>query len=220
MGVAERRLREKSRRRNAILKAAKRLISKHGVEGMSMNQLADATELNKATLYLYFTDKDDLIDAVVFEGLTALEKTFREADRRPLSGFDSVLNLVQANFAFYKQHPVYFYAMNHQERRSETRRLRAPLAEKGNDAAARIFNSMAEGLRQGIDDGSIRREVNINVVLVLLYAQIYGVMHTIYAKEDVYKDVFGLDPAIIERSALDTIGSYLKTGSRPKRRKR
>jgi AcrR family transcriptional regulator len=220
VGVAERRLREKSQRRNAILKAAKRLISKHGVEGMSMNQLADATELNKATLYLYFTDKDDLIDAVVFEGLTALEKTFQEADRRPLSGFDRVLNLVQATFAFYKQHPVYFYTMNHQERRSVPKRMGAPLAAKGNDAAAGIFNRMGEGLRQGIDDGSVRREVNINLVLVLLYAQIYGVMHTIHSKEDVYRDVFGLDPATIERSALDTIGSYLKTGSRPKRRKR
>ena len=220
MGVAERRLREKSQRRNAILKAAKRLISKHGVEGMSMNQLADATELNKATLYLYFTDKDDLVDAVVFEGLTALEKKFQEADRPSLSGLDRLLSLVRANFAFYSQHPVYFYAMNHQERRSATERMKAPLADKGNDAAARIFDRMAEGLRQGIDDGSVRREVNINLVLVLLYAQIYGVTHTIYSKEDVYKDVFGLDPAIIEQSAVETIGYYLRAGNQPKRRKR
>lgn len=220
MGVAERRLREKSQRRNAILKAAKRLISKHGVEGMSMNQLADATELNKATIYLYFTDKDDLIDAVVLEGITLLEKAFEESDRPSLSGLDRLLGLVRANFAFYKRHPVYFYAMNHQERRSETRRLRTPLAEKGNDAATRIFERMAEGLRQGIEDGSVRREININVILVLLYAQIYGVMHTVYSKEDVYRDVLGVDPATIEQSALETIRYYLKTGDQPLRKKR
>ena len=73
MGTAERKERERLRRRNAILRAAKRIISTHGVEGMSMNQLADATELNKATLYLYFSDKDDLIDAIVYEGLVLLE---------------------------------------------------------------------------------------------------------------------------------------------------
>jgi len=33
MGIAERKLREKNRRRSAILKTAKRLILKHGVEG-------------------------------------------------------------------------------------------------------------------------------------------------------------------------------------------
>ena len=213
MGIAERRVREKNQRRSAILKAAKRLILKHGVEGMSMNQLAEATELNKATLYLYFNDKDDLIDAVVYDGLVLLEKESNKADRHALSGFEKVSHLVRSTFAFYKQYPVYFYAMNHQERRRETERLETPFAAKGNETASRIFEKIAEGLRQGIEEGSIRKEIDINVFLVLLYAQMYGVMHTIYSKEDVYRDVFGVDSAIIEKSALETIEYYLKTGN-------
>lgn len=212
MGIAERKLREKNQRRSAILKAAKRLILKHGVEGMSMNQLAESTELNKATLYLYFSDKDDLIDAVVCEGLVLLERQFQEADRQARSGFEKVLNLVHLTFAFYKQYPVYFYAMNHQERRRVNERLETPSAVKGNETASRIFEKIADGVRQGIEEGSIRRGIDINVFLVLLYAQTYGVMHTIHSKEDIYKDVFGLDSAIIEKSALEIIEYYLKTG--------
>ncbi len=83
MGIAERKAREKNQRRIAIMAAAKRLILKHGVEGMSMNQLADSIELNKATLYLYFRDKDDLIDAVVYEGLVLLEKEYRRRVAAP-----------------------------------------------------------------------------------------------------------------------------------------
>ena len=84
MGISERKEREKNRRRETILKAAKKIISKSGVEGMSMDQVAEATELNKATLYLYFNNKDDLIDAIVYEGLTTLEKKFQEADSQSL----------------------------------------------------------------------------------------------------------------------------------------
>jgi AcrR family transcriptional regulator len=212
MGIAERKLREKNQRRNAILKAAKRLIVKHGVEGMSMNQLAESTELNKATLYLYFSDKDDLIDAIVCEGLTTLEKEFNKMDHRALSSLEKVLTLVEITFGFYKQYPVYFYTMNHQERRRVNERLETPFAVKGNEAASRIFEEIADSVRQGIEEGSIRTGIDINVFLILLYAQMYGVMHTIYSKEDIYKDVLGLDSAIIEESALEIIEYYLKTG--------
>jgi len=213
VGIAERKHREKTQRRSAILKAAKRLISKHGVEGMSMNQLADSTELNKATLYLYFGDKDDLIDAIVYEGLVLLESKYEEMDLKSVSGLQRVLNLARITFAFYKEHPVYFYTMNHQERRRVSERLGTRIAEKGNEAASRVFERIAEKVRQGIEDRSIRKEIDINVFLVLFYAQIYGVMHFMFSKEDVYKDVLGLDSSIIEQSALETIEYYLKAAN-------
>lgn len=214
MGVAERRSREREQRRKAIIKAAKRLVAKHGVEGMSMNQLAEATELNKATLYLYFSDKDDLVDAIVYEGLVRLEKEHRKSDGRNLSGLETVLDLVSATFAFYKRHPVFFYTLNHQERRKATARVGTPFAEKGNEVALRVFERMADGVRRGIEDGSIRKGIDVDVFLVLLYAQMYGVTHTVYSKEDIYKDVFGLDPTAVETSALEIVEHYLKRGNR------
>ena len=213
MGIAERKLRERTQRRSAILKSAKRLISKHGVEGMSMNQLADSTELNKATLYLYFSDKDDLIDAIVYEGLVLLESQYDEMVRGSRSGLERVLDLARITFAFYKEHPVYFYTLNHQERRKARERLGTSIAQKGNEVASRVFKRITEKLRQGIEDGSIRKEIDVNVFLVLFYAQIYGVMHFMYSKEDVYKDVLGLDSSIIEKSALETIEYYLKAAN-------
>ena len=94
-----------------------------------------------------------------------------------------------------------------------TERLETPFAAKGNEVASRVFARTAEAVRQGIAEGTIRVGLDTNVFLVLLYAQVYGVMHTIYSKQDIYQDVFGLDPAIIERSALELIESYLKSGN-------
>jgi len=76
---------------------------------------------------------------------------------------------------------------------------------KGNETASRVFERIAEAARQGVEEESIRKGIDINVFLVLLYAQMYGVMHTIYSKEDIYKDVLGLDSAIIQRIG---VGDY------------
>jgi TetR/AcrR family transcriptional regulator len=213
MGIAERKEREKEQRRQAIIKAGKKVISKLGVDGMSMNMLAESTELNKATLYLYFSSKDDLIDAIVYEGLLLLEKKFQEIDRHSISGLEKVLNLVDATLTFYKEYPVYFYAMNHQERRPAHERLETPFATKGNEAASRLFEKIKEGLRQGIEAGSIRKEIDVNTAIILIYAHTFGVMHTVHAKEDVYKDVLNVDPGDIEKSALESIEYYLRKGN-------
>lgn len=210
MGIHERKAREKTRRRGAILKAAKKLIAQSGVEDMSMNQLAEAVELNKATLYLYFGNKNDLIDAIVFEGLALLLKEIEPANRNPLDGRHKILHLIETMFAFYRKYPVYFYTMNHQERRKVHERLASPYSKKGDEKASLLFDTIAAYLEEGMHDGSIRKDIDIHTFLILFFAYIYGVTHTIYSKEDVYKDVLHLDSAMIERSAVEIVEYYLK----------
>ena len=53
--------------RDRILAAALELIAAHGVEGMTMRQLAAACDLNIATLYHYVGSKSDLLGAIVDE---------------------------------------------------------------------------------------------------------------------------------------------------------
>ena len=210
MGIKERKEREKRRRSNAILRAARRIVREKGVEGMTMNRVAELTELNKATLYSYFSNKDDLIDAIVYEGLTTLEKLFQEVVSQPLNGLEKVMRLVQTMYGFYKKYPVYFYTMNHQERRTPKERTETPYAIKGNKKASGLFQTMTECIDQGIKEGNIRENIDTKSFLMLFFAQIYGVMHTIHDKEDVYVDVLELKTEDIEKSGLEMIEYYLK----------
>ncbi len=210
MGIKERKEREKGNRRREIIKSAKKIILKHGVEGMSMNQVADLTELNKATLYLYFRNKDDLIDALVYEGLVILEKEFQEVDQPARSGLDRVLFLMKKTFDFYKRNPVYFLTLNHQERRAPGKRSSTPFSIKGDEVASRLFDQFGQSIQQGMAEGSIRKEIDIKQISILIYAHTYGVMHTIYSKEDIYKDVLNMDPETVEKAALEFMEYYLR----------
>jgi AcrR family transcriptional regulator len=67
MGISERRGREKAERRKAILNCARELILSQGVQRVSMEDIARKAELSKATVYLYFSSKELLLNEICEE---------------------------------------------------------------------------------------------------------------------------------------------------------
>lgn len=57
--------------RQRIVRVAFPLFVAHGFQAVSMQDVADAAGIHKATLYHYFRDKEDLFSAVVETGLLA-----------------------------------------------------------------------------------------------------------------------------------------------------
>ncbi|GAB3823907.1 TetR/AcrR family transcriptional regulator [Hymenobacter jeollabukensis] len=72
MGIADRKLREKTERRQAILDAALHLFTQQGFEKVSMRNIADTIEYSPATIYLYFKDKNELLLALQTQGFELL----------------------------------------------------------------------------------------------------------------------------------------------------
>ena len=65
MGIQERKEREKERRRQQIMVAAKRVFSEKGFNKATMEDIAHQAELSPGTLYLYFQSKDELLQALL-----------------------------------------------------------------------------------------------------------------------------------------------------------
>ncbi|MGB8384963.1 MAG: TetR/AcrR family transcriptional regulator [Dermatophilaceae bacterium] len=62
--------RRRHRRKTEIVSTATRLLSEHGYQGMNLEDVAEQTDIAKATLYHYFSSKEQLV-AAVLEVLTA-----------------------------------------------------------------------------------------------------------------------------------------------------
>ncbi len=79
MGIKERREKEKKYRKQTILESAKRLFFKQGFSATTMNQIAEASELSKGTLYLYFQNKEELYISLLVEGMEILNNNLSRA---------------------------------------------------------------------------------------------------------------------------------------------
>jgi AcrR family transcriptional regulator len=72
LSIKEIKEQEKERRRSYILDTAEKLFFSKGYDNVSMDDIANEVELSKATLYLYFKDKESLYFGVVNRGIKIL----------------------------------------------------------------------------------------------------------------------------------------------------
>ena len=89
--------RRRDRRKAEIVRTATALLSEHGYQGMNLEDVAERTDIAKATLYHYFSGKDELVAAVV-EGLTVEvnQRLERELDEvRDLSHLEQIRALIR-----------------------------------------------------------------------------------------------------------------------------
>jgi TetR/AcrR family transcriptional regulator len=107
MGLAERRQRERDKRREEIITAASKLFSKKGYENVSMEEIANEVELSKSTLYFYFKDKDSLFLAVVNRGNKIFSGLFVEEEERIQSAGIKVGGYKSTWFRFIHEYPEF-----------------------------------------------------------------------------------------------------------------
>lgn len=107
MSIASRKEREKEQRRNDILQAAEKLFFAWGYDSVTMDDIAKAVELNKATLYLYYKDKESLYFSIVLKGVRFLSEMVAENDSKAKTGFDRLWEIGHAYFSFAKKYPDY-----------------------------------------------------------------------------------------------------------------
>jgi AcrR family transcriptional regulator len=111
MPVRERRERDRARRRQLIVAAARELAETEGWEAVTTRRLAERVEYSQPVLYSHFTGKADIVRAVALEGfgdLTAELRSARTAARSPAAALRA---LAAAYQRFAQSHPAVYDAM-------------------------------------------------------------------------------------------------------------
>ena len=155
MGIQERKEREKERRRQQIIVAAKRVFSEKGFNKSTMEDIASEAELSPGTLYLYFKNKEELYASLSLRILQYLhirvEHVNKETDLSPEQKLEK---LVEAMYDVYDFDPLIIINMFHLQS-SETLknlspRLMIQIEELSRKSIGAISNIFREGVVKGV----------------------------------------------------------------------
>jgi AcrR family transcriptional regulator len=153
--------------RRAIFKAARRLFFKHGPDGVSARKIAAVVGCSPTAIYLYYTDLSDLLHHVRMEGHTILARylTSGSAARSALARIES---MGRSYFRFGLENPAFYDLMF--------------LAPASRTAAREVIRQemfplilLRDAVKDGIDRGELRPDLDPMLTANALWAQIHGV---------------------------------------------
>ena len=174
MGTSERRKREKEQRRTEIINAAERLFFSRSYEDVSMEMIAREVELNKATIYLYFENKETLFATIVLRGIRILKEKYLECMQKQVPGIVKVALMGQAYYQFSQEYPDYLRTIHFygSERFSKENPCTADIG-RGYGTCRLILR---DAVQEGIDDGTIRADLDPFLASMYLMIAFMGIL--------------------------------------------
>lgn len=178
MAIADRKEREKEQRRAVILAAAEKLFFSRGYDQVSMEEIAREAELSKGTLFFYFTNKESLYGAIVHRGIRLFHEMVMDAMQ---AGGDEPVHRLSAMgkavIRYARQYPGYLAAI----RLYKSGRFPTGAGEDGEGAeiyryATSLMETMEQVVRDGIEAGSIRNDIEPHELALMIRLMINSVM--------------------------------------------
>lgn len=100
MGIKERREREKQVTRQAILDAAQHIAQAEGWSAVTIRRVGEHIEYSAPMVYQYFTNKEDMLIALLQEGFQRLEAAMRHASASTPEPEERLLRIADAYWQF------------------------------------------------------------------------------------------------------------------------
>lgn len=209
MTTAERRLREKARRETTIMDAAERLFFAKGPDSTSMDEIADAAELSKGLLYFYFKSKEDLVHSIVHRGLSILGGFFQQALSENQTGIEQARAIGRAYIRFSQEYPNYFGLMASFESMRKGEPEPGTYQYDCQKQGQHVLGLVAEAVVNGIEDGTIRSDLDPEVTAVMLWGLTHGIITISGYKKH------GPEPRIEPELLIETTLDFIRRGLSP-----
>jgi AcrR family transcriptional regulator len=154
MGIQERKEREKERRRQQIIVAAKRVFSEKGFNKATMEDIAKEAELSPGTLYLYFKNKEELYASLSLRILQYLHIRVTHVNKETTLSPDQKLSaLMEAMYDVYDFDPLIIINMFHLQSSETLKNLSESLLEEIKDLSQKSIGAIAKIFEEGMDGG-------------------------------------------------------------------
>ena len=190
--MARRKKEPKSVHRENIAAAASALFMEKGITATSMNDIAKAAGYSKATLYVYFKNKEEIIGILVLNSMKKLYDYIvfaLEQQESTQSRYNFICNgLVQ----YQEEFPFYFKMVLDKINIDFENHNTLPEEKETYQIGEEINKKIKDFLIIGIEKGDLRNDLEIMPTIFNFWGMLSGIIQLASNKEEYIKNSMGL----------------------------
>jgi AcrR family transcriptional regulator len=140
-----------------IQKAAHDLVMQYGIRSVSMDDIATSLGMSKKTIYLYFKDKDELVDSIVEEVIHTNQCLCNNDRVKADNAVHEIFLVMEMMTEMFKtMNPSILFDMQkyHQVAYQRFQKHRNEY----------LYNICRQNLERGIEEGLYRPEINVDIM--------------------------------------------------------
>ncbi len=182
----------KSVHRENIASAASILFMKKGIAATSMDDIAKAAKYSKATLYVYFKNKEEIVGILVLNSMKKLYDYIvfaLEQQESTQSRYNFICNgLVQ----YQEEFPFYFKMVLDKINIDFENHNTLPEEKETYQIGEEINKKIKDFLIAGIEKGDLRNDLEIMPTIFNFWGMLSGIIQLAVNKEEYIKKSMGL----------------------------
>ena len=144
-------------RMQSLQEAAVRVFARKGIAAATMQDIAEEAGVAKGTIYLYFRDRDELVDKTFQATLSQVHSRIDEALERPGTSLEEKLReSLMRLFEFFREN-AQFFRLYHAQRFPEGSEEQQRRQKRHCDHYRQRMEKLAGVMQEAMDRGEIRR---------------------------------------------------------------
>lgn len=203
--MARRKYEPPAAHRAKIAAAAEALFSKYGTEAVTMDEIAGAAGYSKATLYVYFRNKEEIVGILVLESMKKLYDYIAEALEGQTGTRARYEGICQALVRYQEEYPYYFRIVQEginidfsQSRCEAEERETFRIGEEINDLVRRF-------MEEGIAAGELREDMELLPTLFSFWGMLSGLIEMAANKEAYIRQAMQMSRQEFLQQGFDTL---------------
>ncbi|MFH2011310.1 MAG: TetR/AcrR family transcriptional regulator [Pseudomonadota bacterium] len=177
MGILERKEREKIKRRQDILDAAKNSFAQKGFLNTTIEQIAQESELSTGTIYLYFSGKEELYVSLIVESYDMLIEKLNETLEQNVAPDERLVRIALTYHEFCKRYSDHYKILNFIINEHKNLNLSPELLNKISEKTDIVFKIVRDIFSEGISIG-IFKQIDIWDITSIFWSSLNGIIQT------------------------------------------